>query len=1485
MSKSVDQRIVEMQFNNRQFESGIKDSLGSLDKLKKGLDLEGASKGLNNLSDAGKKFSLAGIADGVETIAGRFTTLGLIGVTAIQNIVNSAVDAGKRIVKALTIDPITTGFNEYELKMGSIQTIMAGTGASLEDVNKKLNELNAYSDKTIYSFSDMTSNIGKFTNAGVSLDQSVAAIKGVANVAAVSGANANEASRAMYNFAQALSSGYVKLIDWKSIELANMGTVEFKQQLIDAAVAAGTLAEAGKGMYKTYNGTLVNATKGFNESLTDQWMTTEVLVNTLNKYADESTDIGKKAFAAAQDIKTLSMMSDTLKESAQSGWAQSWEIISGDFNEGKTLYTSLGNAIGAMIQKSADARNEMLQMWKDNGGRAALIKALAKAFEGLMTVITPIKEAFLEIFPPVTGARLAVLTKQFRMLMLDFKIGDDTADKLKRTFKGLFAIFDIAGQAVSAIAKGIGRLVKALSPGASSLLDFTAGVGDWLVALDESIKKSGIFVTAIEKIGDFISFVATGIQTAVSTIINAFKAFGEADLSGVDTFTKNIKIRFEPFSALFDFIGKAISKIVDFFKKAAPIFYKLAGIIGDALGSLQEKIGEAIGNGDFKTVLDLINTGLLGGLLVGLRKFIDSMSNITGGVAGIIDGVTGSLEALQSSLKSKVLLNIAIAIGILAASLFVLSMIDSEKLTGSLVAITTLFTELFGAMAVFGKLMGGVGFKSFGKVSLAMIGMSVAVLILAFAMEKLAGLEWEDIEKGLLSIGALMGMLVAAANFLAKNQGAVIKGGLGFILFAAAIRILASAVVVLGEMDFDDMGKGLLAVAGLMLAIVGFTRIVKPDRLISTGIGMIAMATAIVIMSNAVVKLGSMDLASLAKGVGSLAVMLAAVAGFTQIVKPEKLIAVGVGMVFMGTALSIMSGAVSKLGSLDLASLVKGVLALAAILGAVAVFTKLVKPEQLVATSFAMVIMGTALAMMSAAVAKLGSLDLVALAKGIGGLAAVFAMIAIFTKVVNPAQMISVGAAMVLMGVSIALFAGAIEKLGQMSLAEIGKGLLALVGVFVVLGLAALVLAPLTPVMLALSGAVALLGVGMLALGAGLLLFSAGLAALAVSGTAGAAALVAIVTALIGLIPYLLEQIGLAIIAFAEVIIQGMPVIMEAVGAIFAGLIKLFGELAPDLIETVLSFILELLVKLVEYVPKFVDAGMKILIGFLKGIADNITEVVEAGIDLVLNFLEGIRRKLPAIIDMAFKMIISFINGLADAIRNNADAIYDAVENLILAIIDAIKKLIFKLVDVGGDIINGLIDGVKKVGQKLWDSVVGVVKDAVQGVKDFLGIKSPSKLFAEIGQNTGKGLIVGIESMSNKVSAASEDLGGTAVDSMTNALSGVQDAIDSDVEIQPTIRPVVDMTDVEKGLSSTFGKSQGIDVTASTNKVSSVAAVRQNGGISDGVNQTTDNTDNSRVAIHNHYVVRNDNDIRKISQEQKNLLDRYILSKGVPVAT
>lgn len=368
MSTTVDQRVVEMRFDNKQFENNIQTSLSSIDKLKKSLNMDGATKGLESVEKASGKINLSGLSNAVETVNAKFSALEVMAITALANITNSAVNAGKSIVSALTIDPIKTGFQEYETQINAVQTILANTsskGTTLDQVNNALDELNRYSDKTIYNFTEMTRNIGTFTAAGVDLDTSVSAIKGIANLAAVSGSNSQQASTAMYQLSQALAAGTVKLQDWNSVVNAGMGGQVFQDALKETARVHGIAIDD-----------MIKDEGSFRETLQKGWLTSDILTETLSKFTGDLNEeqlrtmgyseeqiasiikMGQTANDAATKVKTFSQLFDTLKEAAQSGWTQSWEIIVGNFDEAKELLTEMSNTFSAIINSSADARNK-----------------------------------------------------------------------------------------------------------------------------------------------------------------------------------------------------------------------------------------------------------------------------------------------------------------------------------------------------------------------------------------------------------------------------------------------------------------------------------------------------------------------------------------------------------------------------------------------------------------------------------------------------------------------------------------------------------------------------------------------------------------------------------------------------------------------------------------------------------------------------------------------------------------------------------------------------------------------------------------------------------------------------------------------------------------------------------------------------------------------------------------------------------------------
>lgn len=384
MSKVVDSRVVEMRFDNAQFERNVKTTMSTLDKLKEKLKFSGASKGLDDIEKSAKQVDMSGLGRGVDTIKMKFSAMEVIAMTALSNITTTAMRVGKSIADSLTIDPIKDGFTEYETQMNAVQTILANTqkeGTTVKDVNKALDELNTYADKTIYNFTEMTRNIGTFTAAGVKLDASVSAIKGIANLAAVSGSTSQQASTAMYQLSQALAAGKVQLMDWNSVVNAGMGGQVFQDALIRTSEHLGTGA-------KEY----IEATGSFRNSLEKGWLTTDVLTQTLDQFATaadtqeeynaavkkfvdqgytqeqakEMADMAKTAGNAATKVKTFTQLIDTLKEALGSGWTKTWQLIIGDFEDAKEIWTKVSDVLSNLINKSSDARNKLVKKVMDN---------------------------------------------------------------------------------------------------------------------------------------------------------------------------------------------------------------------------------------------------------------------------------------------------------------------------------------------------------------------------------------------------------------------------------------------------------------------------------------------------------------------------------------------------------------------------------------------------------------------------------------------------------------------------------------------------------------------------------------------------------------------------------------------------------------------------------------------------------------------------------------------------------------------------------------------------------------------------------------------------------------------------------------------------------------------------------------------------------------------------------------------------------------
>ena len=471
MSRQIDERVVSMKFDNQQFEKNVKTTMGTLDKLKEKLNIQGASKGLENVSHVAKKVDLSGVSAGVDALKTKFSALEVMGVTALVNITNSAVNAGKRITKALTLDPVKTGFSEYETKINAVQTIMSNTaskGKTMDDITKVLNELNVYADKTIYNFAEMTKNIGTFTAAGIDLEESASAIQGIANLAATSGSTSQQASTAMYQLSQALASGTVKLMDWNSVVNAGMGGQKFQDALKTTAREHGIAVDK-----------IIEKQGSFRESLQEGWISADILNETLNKftvdgakkYAQAMLESGKYTEAqanalvkeaqdmedAATKVKTFTQLWSTLQESAQSGWAQTWELVVGDFEEAKEFLTYLSDTFGDILNKSADKRNNLLK----NALGSNWDKFISKVNEaGVET------ETFLEVLKKTAKENkipIDELIKKHKTLQGVIKAGKIPSDIFSKALKKLAGVEDEASKSTDKVKGKVENLEKVVS--------------------------------------------------------------------------------------------------------------------------------------------------------------------------------------------------------------------------------------------------------------------------------------------------------------------------------------------------------------------------------------------------------------------------------------------------------------------------------------------------------------------------------------------------------------------------------------------------------------------------------------------------------------------------------------------------------------------------------------------------------------------------------------------------------------------------------------------------------------------------------------------------------------------------------------------------------------------------------------------------------------------------------------------------------------
>lgn len=1393
MSKEVDERVVEMRFNNALFENKVQQTMRSLTALNEKLMFKGAEKGFEKVSDASEKVKFNALLNALDNLSQKFSAVEVIGVTALMRITNQAVDAGERLVKALSLDPIISGFQEYETQINAVQTILANTsskGTTLDQVNAALDELNHYADLTIYNFTEMTRNIGTFTAAGVDLNTSVSAIKGIANLAAVSGSTSQQASTAMYQLSQALASGTVKLQDWNSVVNAGMGGQVFQDALKETARVHGIAIDS-----------MIKKEGSFRETLSKGWLTSSILTETLQKftgdlneetlksigYTDEQIkkimEMGKTANDAATKVKTFSQLKDTLTEALQSGWTQTWQTIIGDFEEAKELFTRFSDVFSDLINKSSEARNTVLagglntgwqqlstalgdsadfysQMLEkvmlangsisqkqiddagsfvkalqqggvsaeqlQNGlkesykqlsvlgalsddalkakkldpaqvrslaksfeevnqkvadgsldldiyskkigelsGREHLIESIWNVFEALEKVVEPVARAWQKIFSPITADQIYNIAKSIDEFTAKLSISDETADKIERTFSGIFAVLNVWKNVLLTVGKVLGEVFNAVSPLAGGFLSITASLGDCLVEMANAVNNSKTFKTTLDGIHWIIGKVSEGMQTFAGVLTDV---------------SNNVSVVFDPLKTLGEWFENFISFIT-------PKLKWLADKIGEIFEELGSGASGAFGNLNGNALWGFANAGMIAGLIAGIKGFLEAFKDIgstvkdtIGGVAELLNKLGEAVTAWKNNKNAETLKTISTAVAILAGSLVVLSMVKPERLAASTGAMIALFAELLVALAIYDEIAKKT--KKVGKGTSSMVVMAAGVLILTSALKKISEIETGKLLTSVIALGAVMAELVAAQVAISKWAKDGAKHAMSMLAMAAAVRVLAEAVEQLADLGWDGIEKGLIAVAGLLAEVAAFS--------------------------------GLSNFGGLTAGKA-------------------------VGILILAAALSVLEKSVSAFSKMPVDELQNGIGVLGAILGEIAVFSMLSNPaEHVLSTATALTILSGGLLILSNALANLGGMTLgqigVALAAMAGGLIEMSVALTLVKGSLGSAT------SFLIMSVVLNALVSPLKSLGEMSLEEIGHGLLAVGGALGIFAIAVGTMSLAGPIVIAVSAALSLL--------------------------AGSFALLLGTMAAVSLMPLRMEALVVA-----------LGTLGSAIGVFIAGVIAGLGTAAGSIAIAIAEIIVAVCNAIAQAVP---------------AIGNALAQLIVAICNVIVQCSEPIGQALFTLGTVVIQTIIDLIAWAWDG-GGEGGGIKGALSELLGNIVAWLSEHLNPINLFGG--LLGTISGFfGKIGEYMSQGLanglntgasVQIANNGVQTlcnkVKDFFrnafGINSPSTWMRELGQWFAPGLINGLNGTASiaKLNAGTKVFG----ENVKSGLSGTFDGLNS----------------------------------------------------------------------------------------------------------
>lgn len=1127
MARTIDDQVIKLSLDDKGLKDGIKSATKDFEDLNKHLD-KTSKTDLSKLGNAKVSSSLSIVANSAKAASSaataisksfdeninqtiyKFPMLQAAAAVAFGGILSNAVETGLGMAKALAFDGIISGFREYELKLNSVQTILANTrskGESIESVTAVLDDLNAYADRTVYSFSEMTRNIGTFTAAGVGLKDSAVAIKGFSNLSAAMGADAASSARGMYQLSQALASGTVKLMDWNSLQNAGLGGQGFQDALKRTARIHGEAVDEA-----------IEKNGSFRESLKEGWLTSAVMLDTLAQMTGDLSDeqlrsqgytedqiaeiqaFAKEANSAAQDFKTFSQVIDASKEAIGSGWAQTWELLLGDLETAKAFWTPIGNGIGDTINAIASARNALVKGFVDAGGRNEIIATIKALFDSLAIPLSQVGKAFAEAFGggDAVGTMMRIVTA-LRSLAEGFKLNalqTSLFGKVMSSVANVAKVFaTVASWIVSALTSGVyaairfvqwfgGNLLTVLLAAGRVFEPITSALSELVSWLDLSGRAGSVASTVIEKLSEIWSGFSAAMTNAgfawlvhpvsafvgvttratekVQEIVDAIKNFLSVASSKIPNPFSALASGGNAFIAIGEKIGTVLLRLIDIAKKiAVAIGDWLAPKIEQAKDEFEKfkasaeksipksvqkqfvKMGEAVtalwhafenlGTPEIpfedianrvKAALDKIKDAFVGLTGINISSILESVKNTFESLLGVFDRTDTGIENIKSKLGVR-------GGGLFGAAKPMLAVKKSgwekfseffrSELPGSIDTGTSRVESSSGGLlsaigGMMSKLVDYISNNSTEVAALFAQGFTIGGLFAIFKTIKGIFSRGTSVAD---SLSGTIGKIGGVFDTLKERIGGLQKESKPNILLKIAVALfaIAASLWILSKVDIVSIGSGLATLGTTLAGLVGAMTVINKlnidnggGKMAVLGLMLVGIAAAMLLISKAAQRIGKMPLGDIVKGVGAVGALnlfvtktLKFMSSFTKRVKASVVLS----FIGIAVAVNLLGIAVSKLGALKIATLVKGTIAVAAIMAAVGGMSTLMGRfgngggGTNAGAILAYIGIAAAVLAIGWVISKLGELDSGVLWQGLGAVGAILAGIALVSMLMG----------------------------------------------------------------------------------------------------------------------------------------------------------------------------------------------------------------------------------------------------------------------------------------------------------------------------------------------------------------------------------------------------------------------------------------------------------------------------------------------------